>query len=202
MSKANAAASIFFSLLLTLVLTLPCNAQDTYLPIPSQYRMILKVLEFDKDLQNRGEIIMGILYEKDYSSSVIVKDELVKVMDELTPRYVDGIPIQYIVIKLQSRAALAEAIKRNKINMLYITPMTREDLRPVLKLCNEKKIPTFTGISLFIQLGVAVGFKKQTRKITLLINLAAVKDQGFNLSSRLLHLAEISGTLTKKKETQ
>ena len=143
---------------------------------------------------------MGILYEKDYSSSVIVKDELVKVMDELTPRYVEGIPIQYIVIELQSRFALAEAIKRNKINMLYITPMTRDDLQPVLKLCNEKKIPTFSGISLFIELGVAVGFEKQTQKTTLLINLAAVKSQGFNLSSRLLHLAEISGTLTKKKE--
>lgn len=200
MNKASTAASFFFFLLLTFLLSLPGMAQDDFLPIPRQYQMILKVLAFDNDLHKRGEIRLGIVYEKDYSSSVQVKNELVKIMNASAPQHVQGIPVSFKVIELQSAWALTRAIDVNKINIIYIAPMSREELRLVLRVCNQNKIPTFTGMSAFVKLGVAVGFKRLPRRITILVNRAAARDQRFNLSSRLLNLAEISGILPKKRK--
>lgn len=192
-------AKVFF-IILALFISIPGYPQDSYLPVPAQYRLILKILTYDKNIKNKQEIVLGILYHEGYSPSVKVRDELKQVMDDLAPKKISGIPISYVPLELHGQGSLSQAIKQKNIYLLYITPMTRGELNTVLKICAENKIPTITGIEAFVGLGVAVGFNRTGQKQNILINPQAVKDQGFDLSARLLRLAKISGKMSQLEE--
>ncbi|MGB8952096.1 MAG: YfiR family protein [Candidatus Aminicenantales bacterium] len=172
-------------------------AQGSYLPVSIQYQLMLKILTFDRNLKIRGEneIMLGIVYRGTWEASSEAKDELVKAMEAAFPRQIDGIPIRYTVVEMRDKNSFAQSVEQNKVNLLYITPLSSDDLKAILSVCRAKRIPTVTGTAAFVENGVAVGFRKMGEKSEILINLSAARDQGFNFSSRLLHLAKIFGRL-------
>lgn len=171
--------------------------QEDFLPVPSQYQLILKVLTFDRNLRKRAgdEIVLGIVYQKEWNTSQNIKDGLVKVMVESSPRELEGIPIRQVAIEFRDKNDFSFKMAIGKVNILYVAPVSPPVLKAILDVCRARRIPTFTGVPSFIERGVAVGFRKRGTHAEILINFQSAREQGFNFSSRLLHISRLFGKL-------
>lgn len=76
-------------------------------------------------------------------------------------------------------------------NLLFISNTESGTLKEILAALPAKNILTVSDIPDFATSGGIIGFVAKENKIKLQINLAASKEADLNISSKLLHLAEI-----------
>lgn len=180
-------------LLLVCILRGSLFAQDVTVPIEIQLPIFLKILTFDRNFRARNgdRLILGILYQKQFRTSVNVKESLVRELARLPEITEDGFRVSYKVIDLGNESNLAETLDTNRINTLYVTPLAAADIGAIAAVSRTKKLTTLTGVPKYAELGlaVAIGFKKE--KPCIIINVAAAKAEGANFSAQLLELAKV-----------
>jgi len=171
-------------------------AQEMSVPAKLQYQIFLKILTFDRNLRERvsDEIVIGIIYQSNFRKSWKVREEIVEAINESPEKKLGDIPIRYVTINLSGENDLKEIISRNKVDILYITPIRAFDLRTITVMSRAKKILTLTGVTDYVELGIAVGLGLKRQKPQIIINLTAAKAEGSNFSSKLLNLAKIVGS--------
>ena len=168
-------------------------AQEIPVPIDLQYQLLLKILDFDRNLKTRvgEEIVFGIAYQKTFRESADTKDELVKAIQRSSLKEINGLPISYVLVELKGENDLADALAKEKINILYITPLRAFDIRAFANVCQAKQIMTLTGVPAYINLGISIGFEVKGQSPEIVINLQSAKAEGTDFSSRLLQLARV-----------
>lgn len=171
-------------------------AQEMSVPAKLQYQIFLKILTFDRNLRDRvgDEIVIGIIYQSNFRKSWKVREEIVEAINESPEKKLEDIPIRYVTINLSGENDLKEIISRNKVDIFYITPIRAFDLRTITVMSRAKKILTLTGVTDYVELGIAVGLGLKRQKPQIIINLTAAKAEGSDFSSKLLNLAKIVGS--------
>jgi len=169
------------------------SAQEMPVPVDVQYPLLLKILTFDKNLKARvgNEIVCGIVYQKKFRTSLNVKDELLRVIDSLALRQIDGIPVRYIAIDVGDDFILENAILENNVNVLYIAPVRALDIGKITAISRSKRLLTLTGVPEYVESGLSVAIAARGEKPQIMINLNAAKAEGSDFSSQLLKLAKI-----------
>ncbi|MCP4633665.1 MAG: YfiR family protein [candidate division Zixibacteria bacterium] len=187
MGKAFVIILIFF----LLVSSVPAN--EMAVPVDIQFRLFLKIIACDRDLESRfgDEIKIGIVYQSKFRASLDVKNRLIEVMQESPIKDIEGIPINYIPIDLGGVSTLASSISNAGVDILYITPLRALDVKQISDISRENRITTLTGIPEYVKDGLAVGISSKGEKPLIIINLEAAKTEGAKFSSQLLKLAEI-----------
>jgi hypothetical protein len=185
-----------------LVLFASSYSQERSLPIRIQYQLIKKLLSFDRNLKNRSGplIVLGIVYRKEIPFSMEAKDELDKAVLDAEPQDIEGIPVHTAAIEFRNAADFSRDLTQRGVNIVYITPIRGVNVKAIVNICEAKRIPTFAGISAFVDLGVAVGFRKAGGKSEIIVNFRAARAQGFDLSSRFLNLVKIFGAIDLERK--
>jgi hypothetical protein len=168
-------------------------AQEISVPVDLQFRLFLKILDFDRNLKTRvgDEIVFGIVYQKTFVESVDTKNELVKAIEQSALKKIDNIPIRYILIELKNENSFVDAVSEEKVDILYITPLRGFDIRILAHVCKAKKIMSLTGVPSYVSLGISIGFNLKGQKTEIIINLRSAKAEGADFSSKLLHLTRV-----------
>lgn len=167
-------------------------AQNLEVPIEVQYALLLKILTFDRNLNNRvgTEIVLGVVYQKKFKMSEQTKDLLVQQMTESAIKTVDGIPIRYTIIDVD-REDLSQQVARDPVDLLYITPLRAFDLDEINKISANFQVLTLTGVPDYVESGIAVGIGIKGDRPLIIIHLASAKKAGADFSSQILKLAKV-----------
>ncbi len=182
---------IFLSILVCLPFF---SAQEMSIPVNIQYKLFLKILEYERNLQDieADEIVMGVLYQEKFRLSKLTKEEIISLNQQNSAQKIGGKVIRFIPIKATSKKALEKTLTNNGIHVLYVTPLRAYDVKIVADICRAKKITSLTGVPDYLNSGIAVALGLDKQKPRIMINLSAAKASGCDFSSQLLNLAQVS----------
>ena len=168
-------------------------AQEMPVSTELQYKLLLKILTFDRNLETRigDEIVIGILYQSKFRLSEITKSSWVRSIEESEIKILEDIPIRFVNIDLNEENNIAEVISRENVDILYITPLRAFNLKSITELSQSNKIITFTGVPEYTEDGIGISIGTKGNKPQIIINLDASKLEGCDFSSKLLNLARI-----------
>ena len=106
---------------------------------------------------------------------------------------VKKLPLKYYTIEFTGSVDLERFVKEKHISVLYITPGSAKSLAAVLKVSEDLKLTTLTGVPDYVRRGVAVGIGVEQDKPQILINLAAARAEGSDFDASLLRIAIVMG---------
>jgi hypothetical protein len=173
-------------------------AQDTPVPVDVQVRIMVKILNFDRKLSERlnGRLTVGVLYQGRYRTSANVGGEVCRTLLEL-PRATLGsletLQISCVPIDLDETPDLAAALRRERVQVLYVSPLRAFRLEDVAAVSRAGGITTLTGVPRYVETGLAIGVDMKGDRPEIVINLAASRAEGADLNAQLLKLARLVG---------
>ncbi|MBI4809879.1 MAG: hypothetical protein HY800_00195 [Ignavibacteriales bacterium] len=134
-------------------------AQEMPIPIKVQVPLFTKILSFDRNLKTRvgNEIVLGIVYQKNFRTSFDVQDQIITTITKIPIREIDGISLRCIAIEMKENIDLTDIITKNKVDILYITPMRTLDFEKISAISRANQILTISGVPDYIDEGFAVG---------------------------------------------
>ncbi len=158
-----------------------------------QFAYIAKVLTFDRNLKVRAGdgIVIGILYQDGHKRSRLAMEQLERSIDQSPLRRIRGLPFRYVPIRMVNGKVSAIELTRHSVDVLYVTPLSGVDIRGVAETCREFGVTSWTGVSSYVEAGLAVAVVESGGKPQVVVNLPAARAEGANFSSQLLKLARV-----------
>jgi hypothetical protein len=182
-------------MLLLAVLLLLCpdrngQAQSMEVPVRIQFGLFSKIVSFNRSDHGKhnDDFVLGVLYQKAVRASVEVADEASALAAQLL---FDGRKVRVVSIPLSSSTDLDAALVKLHPDALYVAPMRSADIDAISRSSRRLQVLTLTGVSSFVDDGLAVGIAQQGNRPQVLINLAASKAEGADFSSQLLRVSKI-----------
>jgi hypothetical protein len=163
-------------------------------PMDIQIKIIPKVLSLDKNFSTRkdSEYNLGIIYSSKQRNSVKIKKHFEDVTNERNMVVKKKkVNIMFIDIADINMVNIKKFLKDRGIDVVYLTPLRGFDIGSFSKICKEEKILSVTGVLDFMKDDISVSFDIQDKKLQIIINNNAAKNEGANFSSRLLRIAKL-----------
>jgi hypothetical protein len=166
-------------------------SQEMSIPVDVQVQLMARIFSFDRvmDARTKTGMTIGILYQERYRTSASTADDV----EELLGReagFPHG-PFEVVRIPWENRADAERELRDKHVGILYVAPLRSVDVRTIGEMCGSLHIPTFTGVSSYVNDGLALGVARRGGKATILINLPVARQAGSDFSSQLLHIAEV-----------
>ena len=181
---------------LGIVLGLACgatsaNAQEMDVPVALQMPLFLKVISFDHLLPARtaGTLLVGVAYQSGHRPSGQVKDAVLLAGADLG-RAINGLDVRFVAIDLD-HVELAETLERLHVTVLYVAPMRGLDVAMLSATTRAAHVTTVTGVSRYVEQGLAIGVRLRGDRPQILVNLGASRLEGAELGAELLKLAQV-----------
>jgi hypothetical protein len=170
-------------------------AQEVALPVAVQVPILVKILNFDRNLPDRagGRLVVGVLFQSRYRTSANVADEVCRSFHELPAGALGALEFSCVAIDLDATRALDSALKRNRVQVLYVSPLRAVPLGDVTAVSRAAGITTLTGVPRYVETGLAIGLDMKGDRPQIVINLAASRAEGADLTAQLLKLARVVG---------
>lgn len=168
-------------------------AQEMNVPLDVQIELMVRVFSFDRAMDERAStgLTVGILYQERYRTSVSTADEVEELLSHAA--WATGGPVQIVRIPWDGRAATEQLVRDKRVRILYVAPMRSVDMRSVCDMCAALQVPAFTGVPEYVAEGIPLGVARRGGKAAILVNLPEARRAGVDLSSRVLHIAEVIG---------
>lgn len=177
-------------------LTGPAATQEIETPVDVHIPIFLKVLGFDRNLgkraKNGDEIVLGIVFQAKFRKSLNVKNQAEKFLEQLTGSKIGDIPLRIVTLQLDDLANLKTDLLKEKVTVLYITPLRAVDILDLVSICRSFHITSLTGVPEYCETGVAVSVASKGGSPLIIINQDAAETEGADFSSQLLKLAKIT----------
>ena len=170
------------------------QAQEMEVPLELQFKLILKALSFDRSLPERcgDSLDFCILYQSKFLPSEHIKREVLRMaQNDSRMSSLDNIPIAWKTLDLQKPADLTSIIQHKTVDILYVTPLRTVDITSIADFCRSYKINSVTGVTEYLDRGLALAIGAFGDKPMLIINLPAAKAEGADYSSQLLKLSKV-----------
>jgi len=185
--------SIYIGIVVLLISRSIVASQDLEVPVELQFSLLTKILSYDRNIHSRSgnEVVLGIIYQSKYRTSLDVHDDLMKTISESTIREIEGIPLRAVSIDLSIEPDLESDLRSRGVNLVYIAPLRAVDLNAIKTLCRSKQVVTVASVPEYVEAGLAIGFGLKGEKPEIMINLPAAKAEGADFNSQLLKLARV-----------
>jgi len=184
-------------LLLGLTVLVPPSvaAQEVAVPVAVQVPILVKILNFDRKLPERAgdRLVVGVLYQSRYRTSANVAHEVCRSLLQLPTGSLGALELSCVAIDLDAIPALDVALKRERIRVLYVSPLRAISLGEVISASRAAQITTLTGVPRYVETGLAIGVDMKGERPEIVINLAASRAEGAELTAHLLKLARVVG---------
>jgi YfiR/HmsC-like len=193
--KVSLRRSGLLAFALTWILVAPAGAEQMPLAAEAQIPLLLKVLTYDRnfELKAGAELALGIVHDPSDRDSAKATEEVGSTLYKFAGKTVKRLPLKYYTIEFTGTVDLERFVKEKHISVLYIAPGSGKSLAAVLKLSEELKLTTLTGVPDYVRRGVAVGIGVEQDKPQILINLATARAEGSDFDASLLRLAIVIG---------
>ena len=99
---------------------------------------------------------------------------------------VKGVPIRYVSVEVSTPAALADAIERHGIDVLYVCPLRAFDVEAIALAARAAQVATFTGVPGYVSAGLAASIDVRGGRPEIVINLPAARAEGLQFKREAL----------------
>ncbi len=173
-------------------------AQDTPVPVDVQVQIMVKILNFDRKLPQRlgGRLVVGVLYQGRYRTSANVGGEVCRTLLALPKAglgALESLQISCLAIDLDLAHDLAATLRREQIQVLYVSPLRAFRLEELVAMSRAAQITTLTGVPRYVETGLAIGVDMKGDRPEIVINLPASRAEGADLNAQVLKLARVVG---------
>jgi hypothetical protein len=171
------------------------GAQEVAVPVAVQVPILVKILNFDRNLAERagGRLVVGVLFQSRYRTSANVAKEVCRALQGLPAGVLSTIELSCVAIDLDATSALDSALRLNRVQVLYVSPLRAVSLGDVSAVSRAARITTLTGVPRYVEIGLAIGLDMKGERPEIVINLAASRAEGADLTAHLLKLARVVG---------
>ncbi len=187
--------SKFYLIILSMFLVTPeLISQRMEVPVEVQVPIFFKILTFDRNLEKRSgkKLTIGIVHQSGYKESLNAKNKFIETLNKTSIKKVKDIPVSLVPIDVDNND-LEDFVSKNEVSALYIAPLRAYNIENIIKVSQNKKIVTMTGVIEQINSGISIGIGTKGDKPLIIINLRSAKLEGVDFSSQLLKLAKIIG---------
>lgn len=170
-------------------------AQDMETPVDVQFPLLFKILTYDRNLVKRvgEEIVFGIIYQEKFRKSFNVKigvDNFLRNWSNTDSR-IENIPCRFVFLNLSSPAELRTWLAREKVDVIYVTPLRAFPLDSLAAICRSAGITSFTGVPEYCEAGISLSIGSRGESPLIIVNLEGSQQEGADFSSKLLKLAKV-----------
>lgn len=169
------------------------KGQEIAVPVDVQAPLLLKILTFDRKLQEkRGEPLrIGVLHQSRVPESRDVFEAFRLAMTRADSERVGGRVVHLVGIDVAGDADVAPAIRAAAVDVLYVTPLRGVQISTITQVTRERDIVSLTGVPGYVTEGLSVGIDLRKRRPHIVVNLAAHRAEGAEFSAQLLKVARI-----------
>jgi hypothetical protein len=162
-------------------------------PLVIQVQLMARIFSFDRAMAERVKdgLTVGILYQERYRTSANTAEEVEDLLAQTEWPLAGTATV--VRIPWENRADAERVLREHHVRILYVTPLRSVDVHTVSEVCATLRIPAFTGVSEYVDEGIPLGVARRGGKAAILVNLPAARRAGADLSSQLLHIAEVTG---------
>lgn len=179
---------------LLLVATIrPTPAQEMPVPIEIQGPLLLKVLKYDKTLEQRAtdELVIGILFQEKFRDSLNARDGFVEAIGKARLSEFLGRPTR--LVNLVDVTEVGATLEAEGVDVLYVSPLRAASLASIVEAADAHNTLTLSGVLDYVENGVMVGVTERRGRPAILLNLSAASVAGITFSSELVRVAQIVG---------
>jgi len=182
-----------FLLALLLLLPLPAAAQVMTLDAERQVLLLMKILTYDRQFEKKSgdAVVVGIIYVNSIAESHAALESIAQSFLKAKGKVVKKLPLKYEIIEFTTAADVEKAVKAKHVNVLYVTPGLDKYLPELVKLAQANQLTSTTGVTSYVDKGIAVGVGFDRNKPQIVINLPASKSEGSEFDASLLQIADI-----------
>jgi hypothetical protein len=169
-------------------------AQDLAVPITVQVTLVARILGFDRNLaRQKSELVVGILFQGRYRPGAEVAEAARAAIGGLSPAEAGGTVLRPVLIDLDDTPDLAAALARERITVVYVSPLRALDPAKIAIVTRGGQIRSFTGVPRYVESSLAVAIELKGDRPEIVINLNAARAEGADFGAQLLKLARVIG---------
>lgn len=151
-------------------------AENMPIPVKIQTALFLKILSYDKSINNNIKI--GILNGDN-------KSEIEESFKEVSSQKIGAFSFSVV--------SIPDINSIKNIDVLYVTPDNKSKISQINKITKDLGILTLTGVPEYVENhGLSVAIELKDGKPKILINLNSFKKENRDFSSQLLKLCRIT----------
>lgn len=169
---------------------LAAEAHAEAVPADVQALLLFKTLSYDRNLATRAEagLTIDVAYQKGDAASEAAARAFAAAADALAAKVtVSGRPVTSRLVAITDGGAPIDPTAA----AVYLAPGLDAELSAILTYTAAEDVLSVTGTSAMSAAGVSLAFEVQNAKPRLVINLPTSTEEGADLSSTLLALAEV-----------
>jgi len=167
----------------------PGVGQEISLPPDLQVGLITKILTFDRQIGRYGpELVVGVAYQPRNRESTRARDELLRSVEAAGAIRIADLPVRVVDVPVEG-GRLPDGLS-GLVDVIYLAPVRGVDPGALLMQASAMGMLTVTATPSEAG-GAAVALLWQDERPHIRIDLAAARQAGADLSSRLLRLAEV-----------
>lgn len=176
---------------LVLALAVSGAAIADRVPIDKCAPILVRALAYDRALRARAgdSVTLAVVYHPGTPSSVSEASTAVSAFKKLESLTVQGLPFR--VVRLAYGPDLSAKLASEGVDALFLADGLSSEVNALTAITRRNKIVTLATDESDIRAGAAIGVAFASGKPTLMVNIAASKAEGADLSSELLRLARV-----------
>ncbi len=182
---------MIFALLLT---AMPVWAQIMSVDVSEQATMIERVLKYDRALNDRAGDTIDILF-LNFPGDATISDAdattMMDALDVLAGKSINGRTVQTHRLNWTNQADLSAFAKANSIEVVYLLPADKSNIRPVTTLATEIKTVTICGMIPYLTEYVSIAIAKAGPMTKVFLNPTQSKSEGADFSADLMKISQI-----------
>jgi hypothetical protein len=171
---------------------LPARGED--LPPRHQALLLLRVLAYDRNLKQRvgASATVLVLYRPGDLASEARRSALRHAFEEVAREVVvSGLPVAVEEVPYRSVAELDARLESNRAAMVYVDHALEGDVSDITSVTRRRGVLSADGSRSMVEAGVAIGIVARSGRAAVTVNLPAARQEGANLDSALLAVAEV-----------
>ncbi len=167
------------------------SADTVSVPVGLQVELFTKVADYDKTLRGRTEGVVRVLVvmRSGVPESVSTGARVLNALSSASR--ISGLPHEDSSMEFTDVASLVARCKARSIGILYMTPGLTDVDDALANALADLPVLSVSASAEGVSRGMTIGFDLAGAKPKLLVNLAACRRQGVQLSADVLKIAKV-----------
>jgi hypothetical protein len=172
----------------------PAHAQEMAAPAEVQIPLLFKILTFDRGLGARPPgkvIVIAVVFQTGFRASLVARNQIVDALKAMQDATISGHPVRWVAVEWKDGEQLRQALNHERTDVVYLTPVRGVELDPITRAARTGGMTTFTGVTRYVEQGLALSVGIVRERPQIIVNLPATRAEGSDFTSQLLRLCKV-----------
>ena len=172
----------------------PAHAQEMAAPAEVQIPLLFKILTFDRGLGARPPgkvIVIAVVFQTGFRASLVARNQIVDALKAMQDATISGHPVRWVAVEWKDGEQLRQALIHERTDVVYLTPVRGVELDSIIRTARAGGMTTFTGVTRFVEQGLALSVGIVRERPQIIVNLPATRAEGSDFTSQLLRLCKV-----------